>query len=272
MRLYRSASRCPSRTAILLLASSAALLSAEEARAQTCPASSEFLAGSTGDGSTFPAPPGVQLWARGPGCPDSFCTQPGWGFTPPSQTLQLTFSVGTWDLQGQNFYYFTPPTANGAVTCIDDPYPCGFHCTGSASFVFYAVQGSISGNVIQLPEGTPPAAGTGVGAHSPVCGTGEHNTGATSTDSSGFYTFKPTSTSNNWGLPVFFGGSGPGSSTWQVSAATCDQSASTTMTSSKMETVNLTIRSPYVEERRCRNISRRESQSASNSGGNREAS
>src|SRR6266545_5167913 len=144
--------RRPLRAAIVSLAAAALFLAAaRQATAQSCPTDSVFLSGSTGDGSTFPAPQGIQIFVRGPGVP-------GWspysGFAPPSETLTAFHpGLGTWDLQGQNFAYFTPPPANGAVTCNDDPDPCAFHCTGSASFVLYALQGSISGSVTLVPEG-----------------------------------------------------------------------------------------------------------------------
>jgi YD repeat-containing protein len=250
---------------ILLLTAGVLFLAvAKPATAQSCGNSITLTVGA-GDGSSLVNPAetfGVDM----SGNLQSWATQAY--FTAPSVTFACfpTMDPGTYNVRVYGGappnafprYYYTSAPAIGAVTCNSScsPPPCTNTCTGSAFFAVYATQGSISGHVTNA-DGTPAVGATVTATWNNYAACQSGVSYYAQTDSTGFYTFKPTWTSNNWGLPLFASGpwpvgtGSPLSSVYNVSPDGCGTVANTTVSSSQMSTVNFGPSGPNPSTQQC---------------------
>jgi RHS repeat-associated protein len=169
-------------------------------------------------------------------CPAGGSYSGQWG----SNTIEFV-GVYSCTFNATNPNYFQAPTG-GSATCWTDPVPPSCtHCSGGFSFSLYALQGAFNGTVTKLPSGQP-AAGASVGmALGTQCVSGSSG----NANANGYFDSRPqVFPFNNWGIPVFGGGSGPGSGTYFFHSGSCEDGVIATTTSSTLVTVDLFVREP----------------------------
>jgi hypothetical protein len=221
-------------------------MNAQTAEAQTCDPGRATIHGSVnvGDGSdpTLWASPGVWGWLNG-----TYTTaNPAsgvWG----AQDFRLT-AAGNWTFtfQPSQGYYFpiNQPQPGASCTTVAG---C-LECDGQYSFTAYAVMGTFSGRVWELPTGAPKAFPS-VFAFSVDLNQGAG--GAQWGDAaSGYYKFHDDGLrgANNWGIAVFGDGMRAGEGKYILYADRIENGTHATTTSSKNVTVDLTVWKPGFEE------------------------
>ena len=186
------------------------------ATAQTCDPGAYNINGTAviGDGSQ-PVVPAVDVHGHLEGGGYSTTNGLPWGsFSVP---VGAPPAPGSYTFTAGNPNYFQPPYTAGA-NCSVGTNGC-ISCQGSFSVTLYSTQGAVYGTVTCMPSGGP-AVGASVGAHlNGVCG----SSGSFTTGLDGKYDSRLTEpTDNNWGIPVFGGGGGPGTATYLMTADTCE--------------------------------------------------